>query len=193
MPIKKASARKKRTQSRAPSKAQGRSAIETTIPAVRSSAPRAFTVRPAEEAVLHLFRIHPSRPATEQVRNTILDLLRHGYFREGDRLPSASAIAAQLGVNPAVAVQAYADLIKMRVVRGRERVGYFVADSQSIWDALAGVDMSRAIFACRQLGMPLDEIERTFYTALEEHKRFIARERMQRGPYEHDDGDERKT
>lgn len=142
-----------------------------------------------------MFRIHPSRPATEQVRNTILDLLRHGFFRAGDRLPSASAIAAQLGVNQAVAVQAYAELTKLEVVRGRERVGYFVGEEDAVWQALATEDLSRAIFHCRQLGMDAEKIEAAFFSALEEHKRFMSRERSVRGTNERNGspGRRRKT
>lgn len=182
MANKKPSVRKKRTQA-----TTRKMPTHAVIPPPRSSVPRTFTTRAAEDAVLHLFRVHPRRSATEQVRNTILTLLRTGLFGPHDRLPSASAIAAQLGVNQAVAVQAYAELIKLDVVRGQERVGYFVGEKEALSAALGTEDLSRAIFHCRQIGMDSEEIEAAFFTALDEHKRFMLRERAQRGANEHNE------
>lgn len=65
-------------------------------------------------------------PQYEQIRQQIAALVATGALREGDRLPTVRALAADLGVAPGTVARAYRELEAGGVVATRRRVGTVV-------------------------------------------------------------------
>lgn len=66
---------------------------------------------------------------TEQIRNQILTMIRHGMLNEGDVLPSTRLLAKDLGVSRNTVVSAYRDLVAEGYLEGYRRNGTRVAGS----------------------------------------------------------------
>ena len=65
-------------------------------------------------------------PAYEQVREQITTLATTGALREGDRLPAARALAADLGLAVGTVQRAYRELEAAGTVTSRRRTGTVV-------------------------------------------------------------------
>ena len=70
---------------------------------------------------------HSPVPAYEQIREQITTLATTGALREGDRLPAARAMAADLGLAVGTVQRAYRELEAAGTVTSRRRAGTVVA------------------------------------------------------------------
>jgi GntR family transcriptional regulator len=70
---------------------------------------------------------HSAVPAYEQVREQITTLATTGALREGDRLPAARALAADLGLAVGTVQRAYRELEAAGTVTSRRRTGTVVS------------------------------------------------------------------
>lgn len=101
-------------------------------------------------------------PVWVQLRNRFVYLIKTGYYRPGDQLPSVRSLAAEASINYNTVSKVYVDLEHegyVVSVRGR---GVFVREdvSPESDDMIAVVDaiLEEATKRCLALGMPLDEI-----------------------------------
>lgn len=101
-------------------------------------------------------------PIWVQLRNRITYLIRTGYFKSGDQLPSVRSVAADAGINYNTVTKAYRDLefAKLIVsVRGR---GMYVQDNPEPFEEndLGATDavLLNCIEEYRLLGMNFAEI-----------------------------------
>lgn len=67
-----------------------------------------------------------STPQYEQIRAQVVALVTTGALREGDRLPTVRALAADLGIAAGTVARAYRELEAAGVVATRRRVGTVV-------------------------------------------------------------------
>lgn len=67
-----------------------------------------------------------SQPLYERVRQTLVEQIARGDFGPGDRLPSESQLAADLGVNRLTVRRAIEELARAGMVRSRQGSGTFV-------------------------------------------------------------------
>lgn len=130
-----------------------------------------------EYRIVDLFHVHPARPVGEQVKNTVLELITRGIFREGKRLPSVASIAEHLGVASGTIFRAFADLAEMKVIVGKRRSGYIVGESKALYEAVGVPALSNAIFACRRLGMNQHDLDHAYNLAIKENLRLMRREK----------------
>jgi DNA-binding transcriptional regulator YhcF (GntR family) len=68
-------------------------------------------------------------PPYEQLRLAIVEGVRRGDLRAGNKIPTVRAMAEQLQIAPNTVARAYRDLEKLGVVETRGRAGTFIADS----------------------------------------------------------------
>lgn len=121
---------------------------------------------PEKLALLPYFLPHPSREATEQVREVVLHLLRSGLARPGDQLPSVAMIAAAMGDrNDAVALRACQELVAEGFLIATPRVGYHVADRLTVSLGLARLDLADLVYKYAQRGVALDQLDRAYRDA----------------------------
>ncbi len=71
-------------------------------------------------------------PAYEQLREQVTTLVTTGSLREGDRLPAARALAADLGLAVGTVQRAYRELELAGTVVSRRRTGTVVAARVSV-------------------------------------------------------------
>ncbi|MEZ0164976.1 GntR family transcriptional regulator [Kineococcus sp. LSe6-4] len=71
-------------------------------------------------------------PAYEQLREQVTTLVTTGALREGDRLPAARALAADLGLAVGTVQRAYRELELVGTVVSRRRTGTVVAAGVSV-------------------------------------------------------------
>ncbi|MEW1958602.1 GntR family transcriptional regulator [Kineococcus sp. NPDC059986] len=71
-------------------------------------------------------------PAYEQLREQVTTLVTTGALREGDRLPAARALAADLGLAVGTVQRAYRELELAGTVVSRRRTGTVVAAGVSV-------------------------------------------------------------
>lgn len=71
-------------------------------------------------------------PAYEQLREQVTTLVTTGALREGDRLPAARALAADLGLAVGTVQRAYRELELAGTVVSRRRTGTVVATGVSV-------------------------------------------------------------
>lgn len=67
-------------------------------------------------------------PLYERIADQVRDDVLAGRLSAGDQLTSTTQYALQLGVNPATAARALADLVAEGLAQRRRGVGFFVAD-----------------------------------------------------------------
>lgn len=66
-------------------------------------------------------------PIWVQIRNRIVHLIRSGYYKTGDRLPSVRELAVILNINFNTVSKAYQDLERDGLIVTRRGLGTFVA------------------------------------------------------------------
>lgn len=69
-------------------------------------------------------------PPYEQIRGQVAGHVAAGTLREGDRLPTVRALAADLGVAAGTVARAYRELEAEGLVEGRRRAGTVVTGSR---------------------------------------------------------------
>ncbi len=71
-------------------------------------------------------------PPYEQIRGQIAGYVRGGLLRDGDRLPTMRALAADLGVATGTVARAYAELEAAGLVTSRRRTGTVVTGTAPV-------------------------------------------------------------
>ena len=77
-------------------------------------------------------------PVYEQLRHQVTALVTTGALREGDRLPAARALAADLGIAVGTVQRAYRELEATGTVTSRRRTGTVVAASTTVEEGVRG-------------------------------------------------------
>lgn len=101
-------------------------------------------------------------PAWVQLRNRFAYLIRTGYYKAGDQLPSVRTLAAEMAINYNTVSKVYVNLEHdgyVKSVRGR---GVFVRDTDNLElndvRSVADAEIEESIRRCLSLGMTIDEI-----------------------------------
>lgn len=102
-------------------------------------------------------------PVWVQLRNRFVYLIKTGYFKPGDQLPSVRNLAAETAINYNTVSKAYVNLEHDGYVMSVRGKGVFVRDigDEKRDDANTVVDaiMEDAIRRCLSLGMSPDEVK----------------------------------
>ncbi len=109
-------------------------------------------------------------PIWVQLRNRLTYLIDSGHYREGDRLPTVRALAADINVNYHTVNKVYTSLEHDGYISSKRGRGAFVSKRAGSGDedAVPGdAVLAESIRQCLELGMSLDDIERHFARALE--------------------------
>lgn len=101
-------------------------------------------------------------PPYEQIRQQIRIMVAHGTLADGDRLPTISQLANDLGIAPGTVARAYRELEAEGLVRSTRRAGTFITGPGSRVTRKArkrDVDEAVAEFVLRvrQLGADPDQ------------------------------------
>lgn len=110
-----------------------------------------------------LFQIDESNglPVWVQLRNRFIYLIKTGYYKPGDQLPSVRALAAEAAINYNTVSKVYVNLEGdgyVESVRGR---GVFVRDIGNMTDdvrSIADTEIEGCVHRCLALGMTIDEV-----------------------------------
>ena len=105
------------------------------------------TLRHKRQSTSH-FCIDRTEPGTltGKVVRELNDRIAGGILQAGDRLPSRSALAKELGVSEFVVRRAFAELVADRVIVGRPRVGHVVLDAGAVRRERLVLDVSTENF-----------------------------------------------
>ena len=102
-------------------------------------------------------------PVWIQLRNRLIYLIKTGYYRQGEQLPSVRSLAADLSINYNTVSKAYVDLEHSGYVTSVRGRGVFVRETlESLHDEMSSaVDtvLEDAIRRCLSMGMSLDEVQ----------------------------------
>ena len=102
-------------------------------------------------------------PVWIQLRNRLIYLIKTGYYRPGEQLPSVRSLAADLSINYNTVSKAYVDLEHSGYVTSVRGRGVFVRETlESLHDEMSSaVDtvLEDAIRRCLSMGMSLDEVQ----------------------------------
>lgn len=102
-------------------------------------------------------------PLWMQLRNRFIYLIKVGYYRPGEQLPSVRGLAAELSINYNTVSKAYVDLESAGYVTSVRGRGVFVSEaSEDVKeDMVAAADaiLEDAIKRCVYMGMSLDEVK----------------------------------
>ena len=113
---------------------------------------------------MKLFSVDESSqlPIWLQVRNRFAYLIKTGYYRPGDQLPSVRTLAADAAVNYNTVSKAYVDLEHSGYVESVRGRGVFVLDRGGRVEddvvSAADAEIESCIRCCLSLGMSLDEV-----------------------------------
>ena len=113
-----------------------------------------------------------------QLVHQVKQALRLGLLQPGDRLPTAKAVVAQLGINPNTVLKAYRDLEREGLVAPRPGQGTFVQQSL-VSPSLAGTDrLQRALAGwvrdARAAGLTAEDMTALFDRALRQSEEVVA-------------------
>ncbi len=102
-------------------------------------------------------RLSGKRSIYEEIVEEYARFIRLGVLREGEKLPSCRALAAQLGINPNTVERAFAELEKQGLIRTIPKKGAFV---HRIEDAHAHAlrEARRQLLAVRASGLTAQEV-----------------------------------
>lgn len=108
-------------------------------------------------------------PIWVQLRNRLMYLIDSGYYKNGDRLPTVRALAADINVNYHTVNKVYTSLEHDGYISSKRGRGAFVSKSDDVDDAVSTGDaiLVEGIRQCVELGMTVDDVERRFAKALE--------------------------
>ena len=111
-------------------------------------------------------------PIWVQLRNRLMYLIDSGHYKNGDRLPTVRALAADLNVNYHTVNKVYTSLEHDGYISSTRGRGAFVSKEDGVGgDATSGdVVLAEAVRQCLELGMTVDDVERRFAKALEGFK-----------------------
>lgn len=111
-------------------------------------------------------------PIWVQLRNRLAYLIDSGYYKQGDRLPTVRALAAEINVNYHTVNKVYTSLSHEGYISSKRGCGAFVSKSDSTGDLSNPGDaiISECLRQCFELGMSVEDVERQFALALEQAK-----------------------
>ena len=102
-------------------------------------------------------------PVWLQLRNRLIYLIKTGYYRPGEQLPSVRSLAADLSINSTPVSKAYVDLEHSGYVKSIRGRGVFVRETPEALhgEMTSAVDtvLEDAIRRCLSMGMSLDEVQ----------------------------------
>ncbi len=102
-------------------------------------------------------------PVWVQMRNRFIYLIKTGYYKPGEQLPSVRSLAAELSVNYNTVSKVYVDLEHAGYVKSVRGRGVFVCESLEDMreETLSAADtvLEDAIKRCLSMGMSLDEVK----------------------------------
>lgn len=99
-----------------------------------------------------------SVPPFEQLRRSIVELVRGGEVIAGTKLPTVRGLAENLGIAPNTVAKTYRELEKLGVIETRGRAGTFVADVGDPTRTRAQQITTEYVASVRALGMADDEV-----------------------------------
>ena len=120
--------------------------------------------RASERSDMALFEIDESSglPVWVQLRNRFVYLIKTGYYKPGDQLPSVRTLAVEAAINYNTVSKVYVNLEHdgyVESVRGRgvlvRDIGNLAADDVQ---SIADTEIESAIKRCLSLGMSIDEV-----------------------------------
>ncbi|MEG0027157.1 MAG: GntR family transcriptional regulator [Raoultibacter sp.] len=121
-----------------------------------------------------LFQVdeHSGIPLWVQLRNRFIYLIDSGYYKNGDKLPTVRAIAADLNINYHTVNKVYLSLEHDHYVSTKRGKGAFVTRLEGEPDEnLPGdVILAEGIRHCIELGMTTRDIEQRFGRVLKGYK-----------------------
>lgn len=113
---------------------------------------------------------HSGIPIWIQLRNRLMYLIDSGHYKNGDRLPTVRALAADLNVNYHTVNKVYTSLEHDGYISSKRGRGAFVekiaADDDGI-DISGDVILAEGIRQCLELGMTVEDVKKRFNKALE--------------------------
>lgn len=102
-------------------------------------------------------------PVWVQMRNRFIYLIKTGYYKPGEQLPSVRSLAAELSINYNTVSKVYIDLEHAGYVKSVRGRGVFVRESLEDMreETLSAADtiLEDAIKRCLSMGMSLDEVK----------------------------------
>lgn len=114
---------------------------------------------------MKLFEVDESSklPIWIQLRNRVIYLIKTGYFKPGDQLPSVRAVAAASAINYNTVSKVYVDLEHSGYVKSVRGRGVFVLELADLdtddVQSIADVEIEDCIRRCLSLGMSIDEVK----------------------------------
>ncbi len=117
--------------------------------------------------------LDPDEPVTHQIVSHVMRMVAIGVYRPGDDLPSAGALAEQLGLSRKIVQTAYTLLEERNVTSGVRGGSTSIAEAADTRQQYARRTFSDAITVLRNLIPPLkrDEIHDAYLTEEERHFR----------------------
>lgn len=108
-------------------------------------------------------------PIWVQVRNRLMYLIDSGHYKNGDRLPTVRALAADINVNYHTVNKVYTSLEHDGYISSKRGRGAFVSKSEGADDEATSGDviLVEGIRQCLELGMTVDDVEKRFAKALD--------------------------
>ena len=103
-------------------------------------------------------RLRGHKNISEEIAEEYEKYIRFGALREGEKLPSCRALAAQLGINPNTVERAFSELEKRGLVRTLPKKGVFVCAAGGQSHAI--IEAERQIATMKGAGLTRGEIER---------------------------------
>ncbi|MEO7126226.1 MAG: GntR family transcriptional regulator [Nakamurella sp.] len=98
-------------------------------------------------------------PVYEQVRSQIAGAIASGQLEGGERLPTARALASDLGIAVNTVIRAYGELSREGVISSRRRFGTVVtADTDSAAPADVQAAAVRLVMRAAAAGLTADQI-----------------------------------
>lgn len=112
---------------------------------------------------------HSGIPIWVQLRNRLMYLIDSGHYKNGDRLPTVRALAADLNVNYHTVNKVYTSLEHDGYISSKRGRGAFVSKEEDAGEGSMSGDvvLVEAVRQCLELGMTVDDVERRFAKALE--------------------------
>ena len=108
-------------------------------------------------------------PIWVQVRNRLMYLIDSGHYKNGDRLPTVRALAADINVNYHTVNKVYTSLEHDGYISSKRGRGAFACKTEEADDEGTSGDviLIESIRQCIELGMTVDDVEKRFAKALD--------------------------
>lgn len=105
-------------------------------------------------------------PPYEQLRRIVIERVRTGELRAGNKIPTVRALAGQLGLAPNTVARAYRELEQLGVLETRGRQGTFVAATGDPTMDRAARAAASYVETVRELGISNDDALKLVAAAL---------------------------